>query len=116
MKYLLILGLLILLGAFLYWRLRPYINFARRVFGAVRDARVSVGSSQQNDFPSQRQRAGAASSTPQKLVRCATCGTWTPATRALSLRSSASLYYCSHACIERAAETPPTQRSSKSAS
>ncbi|MGI9104670.1 MAG: hypothetical protein ACR2G4_00315 [Pyrinomonadaceae bacterium] len=98
MKYLLILAVLGILLTLLYLRLRPYINFARRVFGVVRQARGVGAGGQPMPSPAARQtdRSGEA------LVRCAVCGTWLPASRALTL-GSASSTFCSHACMERSA-------------
>lgn len=107
MKYLLILAVVVLVFGFIYWRLRPYISMARRALGFVRDLRLNVKQSPA-DMP---RRSPAASN--EKLVRCDACGTWTPASRAISMRS-ASAAYCSHACLERAAESP--RRANKSAS
>ena len=36
----------------------------------------------------------------EKLLRCASCGAWSPASRAVTLRDGVS--YCSHACLEKA--------------
>ncbi|MGH9902376.1 MAG: hypothetical protein ACRD68_11275 [Pyrinomonadaceae bacterium] len=104
MKYLLIIGLLLAAGTFLYWRLRPYIAVARRVLGVFRDARRVSASEGSFDLP--RRKVNAPN---EKLVRCAACGTWTPASRALALRAS-SEYYCSHQCLERATDSPPAAR------
>jgi len=41
--------------------------------------------------------------TSDRLVRCNACATWIPASRAIKLRSS-NAAYCSHACLELAAE------------
>lgn len=91
----LIIGLLfaIVFALLSYWRLRPYINMARRMFGMVRDVRrMSV-----NRTTEPLSRSDEASN---RLVRCEACGTWTPQGRAVRLRSST---YCSHDCLERAA-------------
>lgn len=101
MKLFLILITLALLGAYIYWRLRPYIATARRVFGFMRDVRrVNTGD--------QTQQAARSSTTEsERLVRCQSCETWILATRAVTLnrsRRASSSYYCSHACLERAAE------------
>jgi hypothetical protein len=96
LKYFIILGVLaIIFYALLYWRLRPYIATARRIFGIVRDIRrVSMNKPSDNSHH--------ASVEGDRLVRCDACGVWIPATRAVKLRSSASSY-CSHACLENAA-------------
>jgi hypothetical protein len=95
MKYLLLLALFALVVFLVYRRLKPYINTARRVLGFVRDAR-----NLSTDAPSAATKR--ASRAGEKLLRCETCGTWLPISRALTLRGSANAY-CSHACLERAA-------------
>ncbi|HYE64535.1 MAG TPA: hypothetical protein VD966_03070 [Pyrinomonadaceae bacterium] len=104
MKLLIILGILALFIALLYWRLRPYIFVIRRMLGMIREARkVNVAGA--------TEPTRTASRTGEKLLRCAVCETWVPATRALTLRSSAAVY-CSHACLERAAESAQPRRKS----
>ena len=113
MKYVFILGLLTFVGALIYWRLRPYIRMARRVFGAFSDVRrMRVAPEERADLPRQSRGHRQGGAPTEKLVRCATCGTWLPASRAVSLQQGASQsLYCSHACLERAAEdaSPPRQ-------
>jgi hypothetical protein len=82
---------------FLYWRLRPYIAAARRMLGMVRDIRAM--SAPEHGVPVNRSPQSS-----EKLVRCQSCGTWTPAARAISLRGPNNNYYCSHACLEHSAE------------
>jgi len=110
-KYLFVLAFLALVAFLVYWRLRPYIRAARRFLGVVREVnRVRTRTSAaQSDLPRRPQRETAAA---EKLVRCAACGTWMPASRAVSLRAGTT--YCSHACLERAADSP--QKARKSAS
>lgn len=111
MKYLLLLILFGTVVLLLYWRLRPYIRAARRVLGVVREAhRMNSPPPPPADLSRRERRAGASG---QKLLRCAACGTWTPAASAVTLRAT-GVSYCSHACLERAADAP--QRSRKSAS
>lgn len=116
MKYVIFLTLLVALGGIIYWRLRPYIMIARRVFGAVRDAKSMGMHDEVEDLPRSsggnrgRARDGRMG---EKLVRCATCGTWLPASRAVALRSS-TVAYCSHACLERAADATRSTRRSAS--
>ena len=98
MKYLFVA---LIFGAFctiVYLRLRPYINIARRVLGVVREAR-GVGAGGQSPDAGMRQQKTA---TDERLARCASCGTWIPASRALTLRATSSTF-CSHACLERSA-------------
>jgi hypothetical protein len=98
----------VIIGAFctiVYLRLRPYINIARRVLGVVREARAVNAGGQSPDAPQRQQKA----TENEPLVRCASCGTWIPASRALTLRATSSTF-CSHACMERSAGTESTQR------
>ncbi|HEX8920324.1 MAG TPA: hypothetical protein VF766_02530 [Pyrinomonadaceae bacterium] len=95
MKLLIIFGVLAFIFLLIYLRLRPYIRMARQMFGVARGVRGAM-----------RQEPAAAATTNRagnKLVRCDACGTWSPSSRALRLRSS-SASYCSHACLESAAE------------
>lgn len=109
MKYLVVLALLAVVAAYVCWRLLPYIRGARRLFVALREVnRVRAGAGA-SDLPGQEKRKAV---TNERLVRCAACGTWMPASRAVSLRAGAT--YCSHACLERAADSP--RRARKSAS
>jgi hypothetical protein len=91
-KYLLLLAVLAAVALLLYWRLRPYIHMARRAFGFVRDVRRL--SRQETAGPAQRRPTPAAN---ERLVRCSSCGTWLPASRAIAARSSAEVY-CSDGC------------------
>jgi hypothetical protein len=120
LKYLFIIALLGFLGLLIYWRLRPYIRAARRFFGFVREVqRVNSAGMRARGgtggIDNQRQTAATRrGDAPQKLVRCATCGTWLPAARAVSMRSSPNVSYCSHECLERAADAPQQTRRSAS--
>ena len=105
MKYLIVALILAALFTVIYLRLRPYLNFARRVLGVVREARgMSAG---QGMPDSAAVRPGKAES--ERLVRCASCGTWLPASRALKLRATSS-NFCSHACMERSAGESSARR------
>lgn len=105
MKILLILALMLLLGGILYWRLRPYLLVARKVFGTLREVRrMSVNSAHAN---APRPKADTMI---ERLTRCATCQTWTPASRVVKIPGSKSVY-CSHECLERAASAPRHTRS-----
>lgn len=109
MKYLVVLILLATAAALVYWRLRPSLIAVRRFLGVVREAN-RVGARRPGDLP-RRERTTRAPG--EKLVRCAACGTWMPASRAVMLRATGTSY-CSHACLERAADSP--RRARKSAS
>ena len=109
MKYLFVLSLLALAAFAVYWRLRPYIRGVRRFLGVVREVnRMSART--QTGVPRENRQTRAPS---EKLVRCAACGTWIPAASAVALRATGATY-CSHACLERAADSP--RRARKSAS
>jgi hypothetical protein len=85
LKYLVVIALLALLLFLLYRRLRPYIKSLRQILDVIQ----------------QFQKGGSAAG-PQagaeKLVRCATCGIWIPASRALTSRSE--IVFCSTKCRE----------------
>ncbi len=106
MKYLLLFAVFAAILSLLYLRLRPYVLTARRILRLVSDARKLSADDPSAAAPRRANRPG------EKLLRCETCGTWLPASRALSHRGPAHVY-CSHACLERAADAP---RSRKSAS
>lgn len=106
MKYLVILFLLLAFWAFVLWRMRPYIQMARRVLGMVRDVQRVT-----HQEPIEPLRQPQSIKENQPLVRCASCETWIPASRAVKLRSQAASY-CSHECLERAASKPQRARRS----
>jgi hypothetical protein len=108
-KYLFVLLLFALVAFAVYWRLRPYIRAARRFLGVVREVNRVRTSAAQSDLPRQPRRETASA---ERLVRCDACGTWLPASRAVSLRAGST--YCSHACLERAAHSPRSARKSAS--
>jgi hypothetical protein len=95
LKLLIVVGILAVIFLLIYIRLRPFIKMARQMFGAARDVRRVV-----RQEPASTSTGGGAG---DKLVRCDACGTWTPSSRAVKLRSS-NASYCSHACLESAAE------------
>jgi hypothetical protein len=115
LKYLIVLALLLLAGGLLYWRLRPYIAVVRRVFGVMRDAKRMTARDTPSDLRRRTEggRDERSVKAGEKLVRCAACGTWLPASRAVTFRTSNSTF-CSHVCLERTANAP--RRSHKSAS
>ncbi|HEV7376212.1 MAG TPA: hypothetical protein VGN95_15955 [Pyrinomonadaceae bacterium] len=96
MRLLVILGIFAFITLLLYLRLRPFIRMARQMFGVARGVRQVMRNGPAAP-PSQTGGAG------EKLVRCAACETWIPAGRAIKLRSS-NASYCSHTCLEHAAE------------
>ena len=81
----------------------------RRFLGVVREVnRMSART--QTGVPRENKQTRTPS---EKLVRCAACGTWIPAASAVALRATGATF-CSHACLERAADSP--RRARKSAS
>jgi hypothetical protein len=102
LKVFIILSLLALFITLLYVRLRPYIRMARQMFGLARGVRQMS-----RNEPTQTARAESA--VDNKLLRCDACGVWTPAARAVRLRSSLATY-CSHACMETSAAAGSKKR------
>lgn len=96
-----ILVILFVAAGYLYWRLRPYIRMARQVFRAARGSGVFKVGGEPGEMPAGRGDGDARTAEP--LVKCATCETWLPASRAIRPGKSGAAY-CSHACLERAAE------------
>lgn len=107
MKYLFVLALFAAVAFIVYWRLRPYIRGLRRFLGVLREMRSMREGVPPGSFPQQQSSPKRAAG--EKLLRCAACGTWMPASRAVSLRAGAT--YCSHACLERAADAPRARKS-----
>ncbi len=104
-----ILIVLTLAGGYLYWRLRPYIKMARQIFGATRNVQdLRTGRANSDELPRQSEKLAN-----EQLVRCSSCGTWQPVSRAVRLGKSAT-YFCSHECLERGADSQ--SRTHKSAS
>ena len=115
MKYLIVLLLFAAVAGYVFWRLLPYIRGARRLYGALREVRrMQQGGAVEFDLPkkSKGKKAKRKAAAGERLVRCAACGTWTPASHAVSLSGGAT--YCSHACLERAADSPRQARKSAS--
>ena len=105
MKYAVALIILAAVAGLVYWRLRPYIRGVLHFLGVLREMRRMSSGSPRQPGPVGRPGEGRAA---DKLMRCASCGTWFPASRA------AGSQYCSHACLERSADAP--RRTHKSAS
>lgn len=109
MKYLVVLALFVIVIGYAYWRLRPYIRGARRVFATLREVkRMRDGARPPGAQGESKPKAVA----NERLVRCAACGTWTPASRAVKLGGRAT--YCSHSCLERTADSSHKARKSAS--
>ena len=109
MKYLFVFGLFAVVAFLVYWRLRPYIRGVRRFLGVVREMNRMRAGGTRPDIPRQQK---SKPTRDEKLLRCAACGTWMPASRAVSLRAGTT--YCSHSCLERAADSPRKARKSAS--
>lgn len=111
MKYLIILGVIaVIFYLLLFWRLRRYFPLARQIFGLTRDLYRLTRNREEGAQPVAKR---SNRSEAEKLVRCASCGTWIPEGRAVRLRLGGAVY-CSTNCLERAAEEPrPSRRSAK---
>jgi nicotinamide riboside transporter PnuC len=108
LKYLLILGIIALIFyALLFWRMRRYFPVVRQIFSITRQLYRLTKGSQQAERPITTTKRGDG----ERLVRCASCGTWIPADRAVTLRAKASAY-CSTSCLENAAAQPRDARRS----
>jgi hypothetical protein len=107
LKYLIILGIIALIFyLLLFLRLRRYFPVVRQIFGITRDLyRVTRKTEVAEPAASPKRSDG------EMLVRCAACGTWIPAGRAIQLRSKSSVY-CSTTCLENAAAQPRSTRRS----
>lgn len=95
MKLLFILSIFAIFALLIYIRLRPYIRMARQMFGVARETQRMA-----NGGPASPAHTGGAGN---KLVQCGSCTIWIPASRAIKLRNS-NIAYCSHTCLETAAE------------
>lgn len=93
MKWLIILGLIVLLWMFVAVRYRKQILTAVYVWKMFRQMR-------QRSKPIEKQIEKQENLGDAPLVKCAKCGTWIPHTSALNLRSKIS--YCSANCMESA--------------
>lgn len=94
MKWIIILGLLIVVWMFVIVRFRRQIQTAIylwKLFQSARQPNRVVKKPNENEK--------ALREVP--LVKCSKCGTWTPQTAALNLRSKT--FYCSTNCMESAA-------------
>ena len=91
MKYLIIGTIISLVAAFVYLRLRPYLQLIRKVVGAL-NVSADVATAPRERSPSKN-----------KLVRCDSCGTWVPADRVFRLNSGLA-NYCSRECLANKAD------------
>lgn len=95
MKWLIFLGLVIILLAIVAVRFRRQIKMAIYVWRMFRKMR-QVGKSGEKPVEKIENPKDA------PLVRCAKCGTWIPQNKALNLRSG--IFYCSKNCLETTAK------------
>lgn len=109
MKYLFVLALFAVVAFMIYWRLRPYLRGVRRFLGVVREVN-RMRTAAHGEIPREpAPRHGAAAA--DKLVRCSACGTWAVISRSVNLGGTT---YCSHACLERSADSAHGRRKSAS--
>ena len=92
MKYLIIGTVISLVAAFVFLRLRPYLQLIRKVVSAL-NVSTEVATAPRERSPSKN-----------KLVRCDSCGTWVPADRVFRV-SSGLATYCSSECLAKKAES-----------
>ncbi len=93
MKWLIILVLFLILIAVIAVRFRLQITAAIQIFKMLRQLKNQAR-------PPERKIEKKSGDESVPLVRCARCGTWTPQTSALKLRSKT--VYCSANCMEKA--------------
>ena len=92
MKYLIIGTVISLVAAFVYLRLRPYLQLIRKVVGAL-NVSAEITTAPREKSPSKN-----------KLVRCDSCGTWVPADRVFQLNAGLA-NYCSRECLAKKTES-----------
>jgi len=92
LKYLIIGTVISLVVAFVFLRLRPYLQLIRKVVSAL-NVSTEVTTAPRERSPSKN-----------KLVRCDSCGTWVPADRVFRV-SSGLANYCSRECLAKKAES-----------
>jgi len=95
MKWLILLGLIVILIVVIANRYRQQIKIAIYVWQMFRKMR-QAGKTGEKQIEKQENAADVA------LVRCAKCGTWLPQNRTLNLRSG--INYCSTGCLETTAK------------
>jgi hypothetical protein len=95
MKWLILIGLFLLIIGLIYWRFRRQIQTAWQLWRMFRQMR-QVGKTEEKPVNKKKESLQDA-----PLVRCEKCGKWTSPETALKLRQDK--YYCSSQCMERAA-------------
>jgi hypothetical protein len=108
LKYLFVLALFAVVAFAIYWRVRPYLRGVRQFLGVLREVN-RMRTASRTDLP--REPTHRRSAAAEKLVRCASCDTWAAASRVVNLGGAT---YCSHDCLERAADAPHSRRKSAS--
>ncbi|HEY0461698.1 MAG TPA: hypothetical protein VGC97_21355 [Pyrinomonadaceae bacterium] len=96
MKWLIILGLLVILAMFIATRYRRHIQTGIYMFKMLRKMRQM----NKPEKVQEKQIENASVSTDVQLVRCAKCGSWIPQNTAMKL--SRNNFYCSSKCLENA--------------
>lgn len=97
MKWLIILGLLVILVIIIAARYRRQIQTAIYMYKMFRKMRQMSKPQAQ-----EKQIETADISSDVQLVRCAKCGSWIPQNTAMKL--SRGNFYCSSKCLEKAVE------------
>ena len=92
MKWLIILGIIITVGAIIALRFRRQIQMAIYVWRMFRKMR-RAGETDEKQIETKENARNV------PLVRCAKCGSWGSKKNALNLRSGT--YYCSADCMEQ---------------
>ena len=89
MKYLVIAALVSIIFVLVYSRVRPYLKLIQKILKSL-NAAVDITTTTTTPQPKTPSK--------NKLVRCAGCGTWIPAERALNLNSGLATF-CSAECM-----------------
>jgi hypothetical protein len=95
MKWLILIGLMLLIISLVYWRFRRQIQTAWQLWMMFRQIR-QTGKPVEKPAP---KKTESLKETP--LVHCEKCGKWTSPDTALKFRKDK--YFCSSQCMERAA-------------
>jgi len=101
LKLLVIFLLVALLLVFLSRRLRPYLKILRQILGFTRGFISGQPNPVKREFTGQRNRT-------EHLVRCAACGTWVPAARAL-INEGSEAVFCSSDCAQLGIREKPSR-------
>lgn len=95
MKWLIVLGLLVIVALFIYSRYRRQIQTALQIWRMYRQMR------QASAAPTEKKIEKKETNDSQPLVRCARCGKWIAPDEALKLGKRVT--YCSTECVEKSA-------------